>query len=685
MYLRGVSADYYSYSGDLVAIPWQDRLQLLTEIGDDPANENAVESAIYKLDTEPWLSWLQPLHIISKGTSEYIDLRICPDQQDQLFEWKITTQAGEVIKGEFIPAAFEEVGNYRIDNIRYTARRLEITDLPLGYHQIAIDNHDQQQQALLIVAPVCCFKAGPEDQKVWGINCQLYTLRSNRNWGIGDFTDLSELIELGAAAGMDLISLNPVHAPCTAEMDIASPYSPSDRRFLNPLYLDPEKVPEYGDSQALQIESRMQLEGQLSSLRDLELIDYDAVARLKYSIYDQIFQYFLKYHIKSNSQRAIEFDNYVQQQGLGLSAFAQFESQHFGLQIESAGDPRFHQYLQWLADQQLSHCQQLAQRAGMSIGLMKDLAVGAVRQGAEVQGNAGLYCKNATIGAPPDPLAQHGQNWELPALDPIALKETNYQLFIDLLRANMRSCGGLRIDHILGLLRLWWCHPDIENGAYVYYPMDDLLAILCLESQRNDCMVVGEDMGTVPDELRTAMKLRSIYSNKVLYFEKNPDQSFKQPQSHESEALFMVTNHDVPTLAGWWDGTDLEIRRQIGLMSDGEEFEFALEKRKREKNQLLTWLDEQQLLPENRGRYPDETAFDFDLCSAILQGCARSRSSMMLFQLDDLQLLQRPVNIPGTYQQYPNWRRKQKQTTHSLFIDPGVKALLSSINRERMQ
>ena len=685
MYLRGVSAEYYSYSGDRIAIPWQDRLQLLTEMGDDPADENAVESAIYKLDAKPWLSWLQSLHIVVKGTSEYIDLRISPDQQDHLFQWKITTEAGDLVKGEFIPAALEEVGNYYIDDFRYTARRLSITGLPSGYHQVSINNHHQQQQALLIVAPDCCFKADPADQKVWGINCQLYTLRSKRNWGIGDFTDLCELIELGAAAGMDLISLNPVHAPYTSEMDIASPYSPSDRRFLNPLYIDPENVPEYGDSQALYIESRMQLEGQLSGLRDLDLIDYDAVARLKYSIYDQIFQYFLKYHIKRSSQRAIKFNDYVQQQGLALSAFTQFESQHFGLQTESASDPRFHQYLQWLAEQQLSHCQQLAQRAGMSIGLMKDLAVGAVSQGAEVQGNPGLYCKNATIGAPPDPLAQQGQNWDLPALDPIALKESDYQLFIDLLRANMRSCGGLRIDHILGLLRLWWCHPDIENGAYVYYPMDDLLAILCLESQRHHCMVVGEDMGTVPGELRTAMKLRSIYSNKVFYFEKNPDQSFKLPQSHESEALFMVTNHDVSTLAGWWDGTDLEIRRQIGLISNGQELEHALEQRQQEKNQLLNWLEGQQLLPENRSQYPHEMAFDFSLCSAILLACATSRSTMMLFQLDDLQLLQRPVNIPGTYQQYPNWRRKQKQTTQSLFKDSRVKALLSSIHQERMQ
>ena len=685
LYLKGIAAEYHTYSGDLIAIPWEDRLQLLCEMGDDPTDQSAIEAAIYKLDAKPWLAWLQSQHIISRGATEFVDIRINPAHYDERFQWTITTEAGEVIKGEFIPAQLEEVGDYYIENIRYSARRLYLADLPLGYHNMSLSDNHKIQQTLLIVAPDACYKGEPENQKIWGINCQLYTLRSERNWGIGDFTDLAELIGMCAAVGMDLISLNPLHAPYTAEMDIASPYSPSDRRFLNPLYIDPTAVIEFSASKALHYNYRQQLQQKLSSLRNLDLVDYEAVARVKYCAYEQMFQYFLENHLKSTSQRAIDFNQFIAQHGETLSAFAQFESQNFGLQIQSATDPRFHQYLQWLAHQQLAHCQQLAKNVGMRIGLMKDLAVGAVKKGAEINSNPGLFCQNATIGAPPDPLAEQGQNWDLPALDPIALKDSNYRHFISLLQANMSSCGGLRVDHVLGLLRLWWCHPNNQSGAYVYYPMDDLLAILCLESQRNECLVVGEDMGVVPDEVRGAMKLKSIYSNKVFYFEKSHDRVFKQPQSHQRDALFMVSNHDVPTLAGWWDGADLLIRKQIGLQNDRQDLESELENRRQDKHELLNWLQSLQLLPCSWSDYPLEKAFDFKLCSAILIASAQSRSRMMLISLDDLQLLQKPVNIPGTHRQYPNWQRKQKLTTKALFDDLSVQTLFSSVNQQRLQ
>ena len=690
LYLRGISTEYYSYSGELLAVPWEHRLQLLKEVGDDPTDENAIAASIYKLDAEPWLSWLRPVHIVTKTVSEHIAIRVCPDHYDDVFNWKIETETGENIQGSFKPAELDEVGDYYVETVRYSERRLVLEDLPLGYHQFSLGKQDQQQTTMLIVAPQHCFKGELDRQKVWGINCQLYTLRSERNWGIGDFTDLQELIGFAAAKGMDLISLNPLHAPCTTEMEIASPYSPSDRRFLNPLYIDPENVPEFFESKMADSSSRMPLQSKLSDLRNLELIDYKEVAILKYAAFDQMFRSFQDNHLDKNTERAKEFSNYVEQQNKALLEFAQFEAKYCGLKVESATDLRFHQYLQWLAEQQLLSCQKIAIEAGMSIGLMRDLAVGAVQEGAEVQGNPELYCQHATIGAPPDPLAQQGQNWNLPALDPIAMKQSGYQLFIDMLRANMNSCGALRIDHILGLLRLWWCHPEIERGVYVYYPMDDLLAILCLESQRNRCIIVGEDMGTVPNELRAAMATKSVYSNKAFYFEKEHELSFKHPHAHQADALLMVTNHDVPTLAGWWGGIDLQIRAEIGLIDDGPELASMLEFRSQEKRSLLSWLESQQLLPASWSPESSDMAnekaidksFDFELCSAIILANARSRSRMLLVQLDDLQLLQKPVNIPGTYKQYPNWRRKQKLTTRRLFRDPLVQNLLSSIQRE---
>lgn len=665
-------------------VSWEHRLQLLREMGNDPTDDNAIQAELFRLDAKPWLSWLQPLHIMTRKSSEYLDIRVRPDQLDRVFNWAIATEHGECIDGECVPATLEEVGDYYIDGIRYTARRLVFQGLPAGYHQISMTANKRTQTASLIVAPQGCYNPLESNEKIWGLNCQLYTLRSDRNWGIGDFTDLAELIELAAAAGMDMLALNPMHAPCSSEMNIASPYSPSDRRFLNPLYLDPEQVPDFLESVVRDDNRHEQIQREISSLREPELIDYDAVARLKYSVYDEMFQYFRDHHLAPLSERGNEFMGFVQQNEPLLSDFSRFESRCFGLSIPSASDPRFHQYLQWLTETQLSDCQQLARQMGMRIGLMKDLAVGAVVEGAEVQGNPELFCKRATIGAPPDPLAEHGQNWNLPALDPQALKTSGYELFTSLLRANMHSCGGLRIDHILGLLRLWWCLPDSDHGAYVYYPLEDLLAIICLESQRNKCLVVGEDMGTVPSELRQAMSEKSIYGNRLFYFEKQYNRAFTPPQSHQPHVLLMVTNHDVPTLAGWWDASDLGIRKEIGLIQDQDEYVSACKGREQEKQECLNWLQSQQLLPESWHDCTQDKRFDFDLCSAILIANARSRSALMLFQLDDLQLLHRPVNIPGTWKQYPNWRRRQKLSTRELFGQSGIQKLLSDLHQARI-
>jgi len=683
LYLRGISAHYFSYSGELLPVKWDDRLQLLQEVGVDPSDHDAVTASIYEIDAKPWLSWLQPVHIITSGRSEYIEVRVSPDEYDQMIDWKIVTEKGNVFKGDFIPAELQEIGDYHIDQSRFSARKLPLKELPSGYHLGSLHSAKKDQEALLVVAPDSCFKGEPEKTRVWGINCQLYTLRSERNWGVGDFSDLQELIGFAAGAGVDLISLNPLHAPDTSGLDIASPYSPSDRRFLNPLYIDPEQEPEFAEVIKHNRQVEAEINEKLPALRDLDLVDYAAVATLKYSIYDCMFQSFIGNCSAGNSEREDSFNDFVQRHGRALVEFSNFESRHCGLSIPSASNSRFHQYLQWLADRQLENCQANAKNAGMRIGLMRDLAVGAVRGGAEVSSNPALYCRSATIGAPPDPLAEQGQNWNLPALDPVALKASGYQPYIDLLRANMKSCGGLRIDHILGMLRLWWCHPDIENGAYVYYPFEELLAILCLESHRNNCLVVGEDMGTVPTELRTAMKSRSIYSNKIFYFEKNDDHDFEKPLEHQRNALLMVTNHDVPTLSGWWDGNDLRIRGEIGLMKTEQELSAALEQRSQDKRKLLTWLETLDLLPDGWSASSSDKEFDFELCAAIVLANARSRSCMVQFQLDDLQLLKEPVNIPGTYKQYPNWRRKQKMSIREIFGNSRVQKLLSSVQKER--
>lgn len=691
LYLRGVVAEYFDYSGHRVPVPHEVRLKFLHAVGYDVTDDRTIQQAIFELDALPWTSWLQAFNILSLGDREYLDIRVHPDEKFNRFSWQITTEAGAVINGQLVPGDLPEVGEYYIDGVRYSAHRQTLVGLPLGYHQIALSSQDRQIRVGLAVAPRRCFeKDGASAKRLWGISCQLYTLRSNRNWGMGDFSDLKELVELSAAAGMDMLGLNPLHAPYRAGADFASPYSPSDRRFLNPLYIDPERIQDFAESSAIREQfGSPSFQHKLAGLRALPLVDYDGVAALKYSIFEAMFQHFIRHHLLPDSERAHTFRHFVQQRGQSLAEFSDHESRHGGLSFHSAKDPRFHQYLQWLADGQLQQCQTLALDRGMPIGLMGDLAVGAVREGAEVEGRSALFCHHATIGAPPDPFAQAGQNWNLPALDPIALRRDNYQHFIDLLRANMSCCGALRIDHVMGLMRLWWCLPGLAGGAYVHYPLEDLLAIVRLESHRNQCAVIGEDMGVVPDDLRARMAATAVYSNKVFYFERTADQQFKQPRDHQVDALLMVTNHDVSTLAGWWQGTDLQLRADCGVLSTERELPGLRQQRLEDKDRLLAWLQSQDLLPASwvgsSAGAASEKPFDMALCGAILKANARSQSSMMLFQLDDLQLIEAPVNIPGTYREYPNWRRKQLLETKNLFEDSKIQALLASTYQERKQ
>ena len=368
-------------------------------------------------------------------------------------------------------------------------------------------------------------------------------------------------------------------------------------------------------------------------------------------------------------------------------AFAQFEAGRLrnidSLQIES--DPRYTLYLQWIAESQFEACQQLAQQKGMRIGLIRDLAVGGDGGGAEVNLNKDLYCELASIGAPPDPLAPQGQNWGLPPVDPNALRTSGYRHFIELLRSNMAHCGALRIDHVMALMRLWWCprYPGRGVGAYVHYNVDELFAILRLESVRNQCVVIGEDLGVVPPEVRTYINSSAIFSNILFYFEKYDSFHFKKPEHYNSKALAMVANHDVPTLAAWWNGSDLHLRQSLDLIKTEEELHQQLRARREEKFQVLHWLGDQWLLPASWQGDSEGKPFDLLLCAAIFRCCARSASQMVSVQLEDLALLETPVNIPGTSSEYPNWRRRLPADTSALIDSEIGSKLLSGFSEER--
>jgi (1->4)-alpha-D-glucan 1-alpha-D-glucosylmutase len=495
-----------------------------------------------------------------------------------------------------------------------------------------------------------------EQRRLWGFMTQLYGLRSEHNWGIGDFTDLRKLIEIAAGLGAAVVGVNPLHATQ------GSPYSPSSRHALNVLYIDVEAVPGFEKSPKLE------------KLRQAELVDYEAVRRIKLEALEAIF--------KKSGKKTVALPT------KGLRDFAVFEAlreKHGGgwqswpqelrdpaskavqaFAKKNAKRVAFHAWLQAIAREQLDAAQRRAQELGMPLGLYVDLALGADRGGAEVWSDQDAYAIGASCGAPPDEFNPRGQDWGLPPYSPRALRAKAYQPFIDLLRANMPAGGALRMDHVMALSRLWWIPQGAkpERGGYVNYPFRELLAILASESRRAKCLVIGEDLGTVTPELRAALNEAGVLSYRPLLFEKDPSGEFCAPGAYPREALVCVTTHDLPTWRGFWEAHDLKLREKLGLTVDAQK-EFAL--REAEKEKLARGLGREGLDLSARSAH------------AFL---ARTPSKLAMLQPEDVLETLEQANLPGTVNQHPNWRRKLPLALERWPADERV-AALAGIMAER--
>jgi len=684
MYLGGVAAEYLDYGGRHHFIDHHSRYRVLEAMGYPVGDEDALAALCFECDAAPWQQWLRPQSILTGD--ELLTLNFHPEELQSRFQWRITLEDSTEREGEICPARLPEQGNYVIEGVRYSGRGVHLEKLPPGYHRITLICGEKSCSGELIVCPARCYTGEAESDehtRRWGVACLVYTLRSERNWGVGDFLDLAELVDVAASHGADMIALNPLHATCCQDDNGISPYSPSDRRFYNPIYLAPELVPYYRDEP---LDEYSQLSTLLPSLREAEYIDYHKVAELKYRVYAHLYRRF-----RDNKKDRLGYDrqfrSFVALQGAMLAQFCHYEASNNPFGGDESDNPEFFAWLQWQCVEQLDHCQNFALAAGMAIGLVGDIAVGAVHTGNEVLSNTGIYRLEASIGAPPDPFAAEGQNWNLPVMNPLAMRATGFAHFTQLLRSNMRHCGAVRIDHVMSLMRLWWClpaqHGAAQSGAYVYYPFRELMSLLKLESHRNRCQVIGEDLGVVPEEFRVEMSHSGLLGNTVFYFDKHHNNRFKHPGELREQVALMITNHDVPTLADWWQSSDIERRQSLGIMS-GDEANHQLHNiRPVEKHSLLELLQEQSLLPDTWQVDELNRKFDLDLCAAIHRLCSRSVSRWVFLQLEDLQLMSEPVNIPGTHTEYRNWRRRQSLRVKEIFETPGICELVAGIKQER--
>ena len=589
---------------------------------------------------------------------------------------------------------------------------IKLPQLACGYYTLSAETGGKCRLVRLIVAPESVYqpKLLANGGRMNGLTMHLYSLRSERNWGIGDFTDLLNLMKYAAEKKLDFVGINPLHALFTSKPAFASPYSPSSREWLNPIYLDVEKVGAFTYNEQLKNWlAQPKIRQRIAALRITETVTYTAVWACKRDALHMAFNAFEQDTCEAAANERAAFEAFVADKGEALQGFGLFEAldqyysrpgqvgwqswpsefhQPDGEAVEKFArsherEIRFYMWLQWLCAEQLHEVNQAAAEYGVKLGIYGDLAVGVARGSADTWLNRQDYCMDLSVGAPPDPLGPTGQNWDLPPLNPLMLKHTGYEKFAHLLRENMRLYGVLRIDHVMALCRLWWVlnGKTADFGAYVHYDAEVMFAILALESRRNRCVIIGEDLGTVPDEARHLLNRYQVFSYKVMYFSKGWN-GFQLPEEYPEQAITVISTHDVAPLAGYWTGKDLDTMFKLGTLPDAAAFQTALDEREHDKADLLDKLKETGCLGADvqMPAKADET-----LLAALHKYGALGRSKLYAVQLENLLGVIDNLNVPGVTEGYPNWAQKMPVSLEDFLQHRLMGGQLAIIDEVRMK
>ncbi len=723
--MAGIIPEYYDVFGTRRVASIESKKAILSAMGLKVSTAEHVRREIEKMRSWEWLALLDPVTVISVQNQPYhlpMYLEL-PDGKEQGAEIGLALEDEQGKREEFhFPVGTLQKTEERLIEGRRIARMLlPLPRKDMGYYRVHLAcSHPEpvfeggarslEGSARFIVTPDSChmperLQAG----KTWGIAVNLYALRSERNWGIGDFGDLKRLLARASGLGAGLVGINPLHAiPNTAPFGI-SPYSPISRLYRNFIYLDMESVDEVSG-----IPPSAGVAEKIESLRKSELVDYEGAASLKRQILEQAFEIFYRDHYQGGSARGRLFREYLQQEGAPLEEFALFcalseymRSEHkvsrwpkwpeeyrrpgsaavAAFRNNHEKEVLFFAYVQWLIDCQMAEAADAAASAGMAAGVYGDLAIGAIENGSDGWTYQDVLAEQVTVGAPPDDFNHIGQDWGFPPMIPDRLRQSGYELFIRTIRKNMEHLGALRIDHALGLFRLFWIPKGMQpaDGAYVRSNAEDLLRIIALESVRNRTLVIGEDLGTITDEARQALHRFGILSYRLFYFERNyPDPSFLPPERYPAMALSAVTTHDLPTLSGYWSGRDLDVKMQLGIISE-QAYAQQKSNRDRDRNLVLKALEELGILPPSMaGGPPGMPAMTPELCRSVHQYLSISPAKLALVSLDDVIGTIDQQNLPGTVAEYPNWRQKIPLTLEEIMADPRLLDLAQMFRNTRL-
>ena len=675
--LAGIEPGYRDTAGQFRSVLPEAQAALLRVLGYDVSAPSAIGDAVAALEAAPWRERLPPVAVVRPDPAPAVAVVVPERALAGLLAWRIRLEDGG-----------ERQGTVALERLSVRARepggggkaRLRLAlplpaDLPPGYHRLEVAFGDTAAETLLVQTPPHAFLptwlAG--EARAWAIGAPLFSLWSERSWGIGDFSDLGRLTSLAAKLGAYLVGINPLHALLPGPAADPNPYLPSSRRFLNPLHIDVTALAP--DASAGAPSGGAWPEAACG-------VDYELVHRRKHAALAGIF--------RAGQWDAAGLAAFRAAGGEALERFALFNAlaEQFApcpwrdwpvalrgpeapgimaARRELAHRIDYHVWLQWIA------ARQLAGAAARGAGLYRDLAVGAHPDGAEVWADPAGFLHGARFGAPPDAFAPDGQDWGLPPPDPREQRATSYAGFIATVRENMRHAAALRLDHVMGLERLYVIPPGFSarDGAYLRYPRADLLGLVALESQRQRCLLVGEDLGTVPAGLRESLAATGILSCRLLLFERWSDGLFRRPGTYPRLALAAFATHDLPTLRGWWEGRDLPADPA------------AMAERRRDRALLLAALRDRGLAPEGIDpEAPEPTLLTALLC-AVQRFLARAPAALLLANLGDLLAETAQINHPDAAVGAGNWRHRHRLPIEALAADPTLRAIVAAIAAAR--
>jgi 4-alpha-glucanotransferase len=685
----GIVSEYLDQTGSQVRRTSDETRQaILSVMGFDTPTEDAARGWLDELDHEARTTIVDPVRVVERDDpgARIVRVQLPPGTATADVEVTLTEEAGHVWRAS--------------GRIRRRGTIALPTRVPYGYHRVGVvvrgAKEARAEQSLIVVPSRCVTPEMLFDGPRMGVVANLYATRREQDWGAGDLTTLLLLVEWAAKHGAAFVGVNPLHALFNRGLDI-SPYSPVTRLFRNPLYLDVDAVPELAHSATARalLDSAAVREA-LSALRATTRVDYDRAIVLKEKVLTELHATFHERAAASASERGREYAEFVRMREPELTRFATWMTiaesagvpdwRQWPAELREPDSPQvaafgaaherrvdFHRWLQFELDRQLGAAATRARTLGMELGVYQDLAIGTSIGGSDTWSYPDLFLRGASVGAPPDPYSSMGQNWGLPPMDPRTLRAQGYRYWIQILRRGFEHAGALRIDHVMGLFRSFWIPEGAtgHEGAYVRFPARDLLGILALESVRHDALVVGEDLGTVPKDVPPALKKWGILSSRVLYFERDK-RGFRPARKYPPLSLATANTHDMATLAGFWSGRDIELRKEVGLVSDAKAVNAAHAERTRDKAALL------RLLRVNVPRHYAEGHFARTLTAAVHSFLCSTPAKLVGLSFDDLIGETDPVNVPGVGpDKYPSWRRRTRITVEeagwSFEVDDAVR------------